>query len=768
MTIATYFWGMAVLGLSVLALGLGTGATCRAVFPDWRGPLAVLARICLALCWVFAVSYVLGAVGLFRPLPLFAVLDAGGLLVAWRLRPTEPAPAGSAEGEEGEEGERTDAPPETEPRRSPREWMRGLGYLPVLTGLGAAMAVGAWLPGTVHAYRYGMLEPDTLWYHGHFSARFVQTGWLTRINPVGVDALVPFHQANRELLDAVLVLPWHRDLLLPLTNLAYLGLLLLAGWCLGARWGRGAMGLLVAALTACAPVMILSHPGSLKNDLLATTLLLAALALFVHSDGRVPAIALAGATLGLAVGTKSNLLAVVLALLVFGAILLARRAPFVPSNSHAEEMETAAAPLGPERSRFRWWVGPLVWVGTTAAFGCYWYVRNWVRAGNPLPWIDIDVGPIHLARVASDDGYDGYSDLTLAEQFGHPRLVDGVIRPGLQGAFGDLWGGWVALLVVSLGLVIARARDWWLRALGAAGVVGLVAHLVTPLSLVSSPDHPAAGFNFAFNTRYALPAVALVLVAGGAALRSRRGQGLFALATLVLIVAGLFPTGLSAQVVHDAEAGDTAHAVLLGLAVVALIAGALLWARFRPGQSAGTVRRLAFSLAPVVVVVALAFPVVGNYMDQRYATPDPKLASFLWPTTSQLEDMRIGIATDPKPYPHEGADLSNRVDYVGVRTDGDVLRNARTCEEWGEVVRDLELTHVVVAPEPFVVLLSGAVIQGWTLAIPGTELVRDEWGQLLISIPPDPEPTPAGDCPSADDIEAELVAEVERQMESAP
>jgi hypothetical protein len=706
MSVATYLWGAVVLGGTLGLLAGGSNAVARTAFPRWYGPVGVLARIALALCWVYAVSYLLGAVGWFRPLPLFGLID-GGAAAAWLVT------------------RRRSAPPELAPEdggQLPSSGASSLG-LRWLAALGTALVVGAWLPGTAHAYRYGILEPDSLWYHGHFSARFVQTGWLTRINPVGVDALVPFHLANRELLDAVLALPWHRDLALPLTNLVYLGLLLLAGWCIGARWDRGPLALLAAATIASAPVMILSHPGSLKNDLFAAALLLAAVALLIHSDGRLPEVALAGATLGLTAGTKSNVLVVVVALLGFGALALLRRTG---------------------------WVAPVVWVAATVAFGAYWYLRNWVRAGNPLPWIEIDLGPLHLSQVEPADGSEGYSSQTLVEHFDHPDLVDNVVYPGLRGAFGNLWWAWGGLLVVSFGLVAAsfRRRMWVLWALAGAGLLGLAAHLVTPLSLVVSPDNPAAAFNFAFNTRYALPAAALVLVAGACATRSRRAELVFAGATLVVIVSGLFPTGLSAQVSHDGEAADAPLTVAVGLALVALVAWVawvlIAWPRL--GRNRPELR-LAAVLVPPLVGVALAFPLVDRYMTQRYATPMPKLASLLWPTTSGLRDARIGIATDPKPYPHAGADLSNRVDYIGLPGHGGVLRNAESCEEWGRAVRSLRLTHVALAPEPFVVVLSGQTMEAWTMAIPGARVVRREGDQVLIELTPDPPPTPPGACP---------------------
>jgi hypothetical protein len=589
------------------------------------------------------------------------------------------------------------------------------------------VVVVAWLPGVAHAYRYGILEPDSIWYHGNLSTHFVQTGWLTRLYPVGVDALVPYHLANRELLDAVLDLPWHRDFLLPTTNLLYLGLLLLAGWCVGARWGRGPVALLAMAVVPATPVMRLSQPGSLKNDLLGAALLIAAIALVVHSERRLPAVALAGATLGLAAGTRSNLLAMVSVLVVVGTVRLARSERFA-------------------RGAGTWsrWAPPIAWVVTTAGFGAYWYVRNWVRAGNPVPWLDFSLGPVHLSRIEPPDGVVEYSRQTLLEHIGHARLVDAVIRPGLAYALGDGWWLLVALAALSLCVAVA-SRTPWLVTLAVTGAVGVLTHLVTPLSLAVSPDNPGAAFNFAFNTRYALTAVGLLLVSGACATRTPALELAFAGVALLVIFSGQLPTDLSIEVAQDGEAADTAVALALAAVVLALVVGSFVLPRLRRAPQP---MRTAVAASTVFAAALVALPLVDRHLERRYATPVPKLASQLWPTTSRMRDARVGIATDPKPYPHAGADLSNQVNYIGVPMTGGVLRNAHDCTEWGRVVRSLGLTHVVLAADPFGFELPVPTLKAWTLAIPGTRVIRREGAEVLISVPAEPGPTPPGRCKS--------------------
>jgi hypothetical protein len=735
MTVPAYAWGVLVVVGTALLLAAGAAAAERLFVPGLRGAPRALARVAVVLCWIFAVCYMLGAVGAFRPLSLLAALNGGPLALIVLTTPaqgrfrgeaeaaeavgSDPSPTIAADNPGGAAGEHD--PPRR--RRLDERWLLG-----ALAVAGSALVVGAWLPATAHAYRYGILEPDSTWYHGHFVGRFVQTGWLTRINPVGTDAIVQFHPANGEVLGALLVLPWRRDLALPLVNLAWLGLLLLAGWCVGARWGRGPAALLVTALLAAPASILLSQPGSLKNDLMATALLLASLALLLHSDRRVGRVALAGATLGLALGTRTNLLAPVGLLLVLGAVALT-----VPARAEAPDADGAPGlhagsrpdPRQPGPAR---WVLPLVWVGSAALFGAYWYVRNWVRVGSPLPWLDVHLGPLRLDRVGPESTV---YDSSILHWRHHPELLSGAVRPGVRLAFGDLWWAWAALGLVSIGLAASRRRLWW-WGMVVAGCVGFVAYLATPLTLVVEPGSPIAAGNLAVNTRYALPALGLILLAGACATSSRRAELAFAVATLVLIAGAVRPTLLSRGVNHDGEIGDAPLALALAALIVAGCGLALLvWPRLACQPPA---TRLAVVLAPAIVAAAAWFPVADRFLADRYRTPVASYAAELWPAAQDVRDARIGIATAAVPYPYLGVDFSNHVEYVGLKSGRGLLRNVESCAEWIDRLARAHLTHVALAPD-LLVGLSVQTVRDWTLGIPGARVLDAEHDATLIQLP---------------------------------
>lgn len=705
-----FAWGTVAFGGSLVLLLRAAGVVTSATMANLVGAPRALARVMVVLCWVVGVAYVLGAFGAFRPLPMLLVVDAGAVAVLLALKPP-PAPP-------------TDAEPRTGRRRP--------AAATVAAALAAGIAVFSWLPDAAQAYRVGITEADSIWYHGNFIIRFLQTGWLTRIFPPGTDVVTPYYPGNSEVLDAILIMPWHRDILLPAVNVAWLGLLFLAAWCVGSRWNRGPAALAVTALVAASPIGRVSQPGSLKNDVLVMALFLGGIALFLHSERRPAVLAVSGATLGLAVGTRYNVVAAGVVIVLVGVIGLLR-----PRRSDGE------APPARER-----WIAAAAWLGAFAGFGSYWYLRNWIRVGNPFPWIDVTLGPVKLDKVVPKGSDLGESAVWHWRD--DPDLFPDAIWPGLEHALGRYWQVWIGLVVVSIVLAIAsRNRRLWV--LVGAGVVGIVAYLMTPFTLGAEPGTPDSDIFFGYNSRFALPALMLILVAGAAATRGRVIAWVYPWVALALTIGSLHKTALMDEV-RPFHAGPNDVWRGLGLGAGVLAAGLLAWGvRAATRNRSATTRGIA-AVVGAAAAIGVLFPLATTTVDRRYENVLPSYGAALWPAANDLQDARIGIATHAVFYGYAGDDFSNEVDYVGVDIPGQLLRQVEDCDEWIDQIRERRLTHLAISADNFISLtgLNSDILREWTLAIPGAEVLMDiGYGAHTLVELPDDVPPPAEVCEGA-------------------
>ena len=219
--------------------------------------------------------------------------------------------------------------------------------------------IAEWGALTIQSYDVGIRGFDSLWYHLPWAASFAQTGSITGLRFTDVEYLTPFYPATAEMIHGLGIVLLGRDTLSPGLNLAWLGLVLLAAYCIGRPRGVGAGTMLGAALAMATMMVDYSQAGSAANDVVALFFLLAAVALLMRDSERPAARVLAAVAAGLAVGVKLTVLAPVLALTV-GVIVIAPRG-----------RRLAAAGL---------WLGPLILAGG------FWYARNLIAVGNPLPW----------------------------------------------------------------------------------------------------------------------------------------------------------------------------------------------------------------------------------------------------------------------------------------------------------------------------------------------------------------------------------------------
>ena len=376
-----------------------------------------------------------------------------------------------------------------------------LSAVGVIVAIGASMLVAAhWSMPTQTGLDIGMYLPNTTWHNARFAARFVQDAQVGALHMTEVLKLtVWFYPQNSELLHSFGILFLGSDFLSPLINIGWMCLCLLAAWSFGRPYGAAATALLGVAILLDAEMLLLFQPGDAKNDVGGLFFLLAAAAILVNGDaqsraatqaarpagfvdtgtGLTPifprgALIVAGLAAGLALGTKLNLLAP-FGLLTLGVIAVARP---------GDRLRTAC-----------------IWVGASLTTGGFWFARNLVEAGNPLPWAD--VGPLPGPEQLDIDIRE---PATVSDYLTNGDVITDFFIPGLNDSFGVLWP--VVLAGVAGGFVLAiwRGRTSMIRMLGVVALLSGIAYLFTPLTAAGPAGEPSA---FEVNLRYASPALAL-------------------------------------------------------------------------------------------------------------------------------------------------------------------------------------------------------------------------------------------------------------------
>ena len=670
LSLGSYLLGAAQAATLVAALGFAAYRLRARLLPDWLGPPARLVESIFAVALLIWLSELLGTVELFY---------AGTLLAAAILVASAAAfsPAGGGGAPRGAEARPV---PSTVGDAAPKG-PAGQGALELLVMVGViGLVVGHWALTTKSALDRGVFNFDSLWYHLPFSAEMVQSHSLTGMHYVDTVFTNWFYPQNSEVLHAVGMALTGRDYPSLFLNYGWLAVALLAAWCIGRPYGRGSLSVVAAAILMEAHVLVVREPAAGKNDLMAAGLLLAAIAILVTAwnlrretggEGRGGALpvgwplAAAGLAVGLAAGTKVTALAMAGALTV--AVLW-------------------LAPAGMRWAAAKWWVLPAL-LG-----GGYWYLRNLVVAGNPLPAVE-SLGPISLPHP--EQLQTARPDFSIAYYATDTGVWREYFAPGLHDGFGALWplvlgGAIVAALVAAI-----WGRDRIVRAIGAVALFGFFAYLLTPLSAAGADGAPEA---FRINIRYlygALLAGLVLLPLPRAFDGGRRRWWLMGALVLVLVLTDR----------ADTVARDPDRAFALLVVVLAVAApGALLLARGR-GASRGIVTGGSVALA--LAIVAVGYPVQRHYLEERFrnevaaeAIPGMNL-DFAYRWARGIEDARIGLAGTTAAfarYGFYGTDLSNRVVYLGKRGQYGAFNAIATCSMFRAAVNAADLDYLVTAP----------------------------------------------------------------------
>ncbi len=720
---------LSALALAAVALSLGFSAYRfrQRLLPVWTGAPARLVEAVTGIALLVWLAELLGVFGL-----LYAwILVAASLMVAavMALLPAGPVAAGDppplpvAKASSG-------AVPPTAPPAGPNAFA-----LLITVGV-VAVVFAHWGLTAKDALDRGIFNFDSLWYHMPFAVEMAHSHSVTGFHYTETVFTNWLYPQNSELLHTVGILLTERDTLSLFINFGFLGLAFLAAWCIGRPYGRGHLTVAAAAVLLECHTLVVREPGAAKNDVVAAALLLAVVAILVtawrakdaspaggvgeggrgrrprpqaplphdRTRGQAPLdwpVAFAGLATGLAVGTKSTALAMAAALTVAVVVL---------------------APAGRRWAVAAWWFLPAL------AGGGFWYLRNLIATGNPLPQLE-SIGPISLPHP--EQLQTGRPDFSIAHYATDTTVWREYFGPGLDQAFGALWPLVLSVAIAGGLISLAWGRERVLRWMGAVALFAMLAYLFTPLSAAGAEGAPTG---FGINIRYAIPALLLgiaLLPLSRVFDGERRQWGL-----LGALLALLLLTNRADAVLRDPD-----RLFGLGLAtLLVLLPAGLVWVYLgrgkrslpaggavggtAPEEASATGRgggspavtgpagrkrlSLAISLTTLAAaILAIGYPLQRDYLEDRFRNDDPETAipsfdldsAYRW--ARDVEDSRIGLAGTTAgflQYGLYGADLSNRVRYLGVKGPHGAFNAIPTCTEFRAAVNDADLDYLVTTP----------------------------------------------------------------------
>jgi hypothetical protein len=630
MSLGRYALGAACLLVVLASLVLAAVNVRRHWLADWTGAPARLAEIVIALATLVAILELLGTVGWFELAPIVAACAAaGGASVL--LAP--------------------------DARRASRPPRRAAGLIAAGIAVAVTAAVAAeWAGPTLQAYDVGIRTFDSVWYHLPWAASFAQTGHIAPLRYTDIEYLTAFYPATAEMLHGLGIVLFRHDTLSPVLNLVWAILVLLAAWCVGRARGAGAAATAGVAVVLATPMMNSSQAGSAANDVVGMFFLLASVALVLAGDGRTPALTLAAVAAGLAIGTKLSMVAPALALAI-GVVAVAPR-----------DRRGATAS---------------VWLAALVLAGGYWYARNLIAVGNPLPWSSLGVLPTPAAPLQQHTGFAVAHYLTSSMAWKH------FFEPGLAAGLARWWTVILAFAVVGAVLCLLPGAGRTVRMLGLVALVSLAAYLVTPETAAGPAGDPAG---FAFNLRYAAPALALcfALLPLAPAFDGPGRQS----ALVVALAAVLLAT------VTKGSLWPHRHVLGIVLVAAALSAAGLALA----AMSGRAPRYLIISLAALLLLAGAAagYGWQRHYLRGRYQfNPGVSYLSHVWDYFRTVHHARVGIVGTFGgffSYPLWGLDDSNHVQYVGAHGPHGSLEAIATCRQWREALNAGRYEYVVTTP----------------------------------------------------------------------
>jgi len=654
---------LAAIGI-VAAVGLGGYWLRRWIVPEFSGALARLADATLAVALLVISLEILGTLSILR-FGWIVVFCIGVGLGAAALG-------------------RAKAPRQGQEVQAPR-----VQQVALFIALGvASFTVAEWTFPAQSSLDFGMFGGDTTWYHMPFSAAMAQdhsTVHLHFTDPLRLAAW--FYPQSTELINAAaIVLFKSSDWLAPLQNLIWLPIALLAAWCVGRPYKVGPATLVAAAIVLDSGVMIETQPGEARNDIMGLAFLIAFAAFLINGhqrrapdsgavqdtpDGDAPLLdkgplIMAGIAAGLAGSVKTTFLVPVVAITI-GVVLFSGKGR-------------------------RW---TTAWVMTVPMLiaGGYWYLRAAIKTGgNPIPITKF--GPLQLP-TPDQMPLDPRPRFAVAHYLTEPTIYRSWFFPELDNALGPLWPLILIAAVSAAVYIVFRSRNKILRVIAAAALATAFVYVFTPLTAAGQEGAPTGFFT---NTRYLIPGLVLAMVLLPIA-RPLRAPDARAWKTLL----GL--SGVYAITVLTTPRWFTTYVV--GTIFLTLL---LVWAP--AGLSLGRGRgRLSRPIVAGAVVGLLVLAVVlgraqqVQYAEQHYANPLPFLGEGgpreAYDFARKQHDKRIGIIGSSEiifgQYGFYGADLSNRVQYIGQPGPHGTYRLPTSCPQFRRLINRGDYDYLIMS-----------------------------------------------------------------------
>lgn len=639
-----YLLGVAEIAWLAGFAALGAAAIRSRLLPGFDGAPACLATAVIALALVIWIAEALGTVGLLDPVPFLVAMAAVGVLFSRLFEVTKT----SSNREHG-----------------PATWIAVIvaGVAVIHFGVDVKSKLGT-----------GMTGFDSTWYHAPFAAGFFQSGDTWDLHFIAPQFLAWFYPANAEIFHGIGMLAFDRDLLSPLLNLGWLVGCLVACWCIGRPYRVAPWSLALGAIALSLPVLS-DQAGEARNDIVGIFFLLAAVAIALNA----PVLATADGGGGVRAGNGGDISTIgsqgpraawgpwLVAGLAAGLAAGAKLNFLLPATA----LVLGLAFIAPAGRRWRALIAASL---AALAGGGYWYLRNLLHTGNPLPWFD-NLGPISLpAPEQALGGREGHSVLGY--------LFDGSVwsdwfLPGFHGGLTTLWPLVLALALGGLLLCFLPSRGQWppdrvLTVAGATGLAVILAWLIAPTS-ASGPDGMPRGFESGL--RYLAPAIVLGLT--------------------------ILPAAILPRVAWGGAPGKARRPVFRPTGSASNLL--LPWRKTqqRPGAPPHDRTRgpLALgALAVLLTAIAIGYPIQRHYLDNRYANPTfaaPGLnAAFAW--ANGIHDAHIAT-TSTRQYPLFGRDLSNRVQFVGEAQEHDGFTTPTSCRQWRRLLAEGHYDYVVTS-----------------------------------------------------------------------